>query len=366
MPMTVWRPRQQRCRTHAPTDREGVVPSNIAGGIRLSMRAAGRRSSDGCRSVRAARELGRHLVQAERGAEAPPELLASKERDQLGELPREPETQGAVEAAHHGPARRAEDGCEVTHVADLVAQDLVVEEADARGDLRLVGEEFDAAVAERAEEDAAGHLGAPGERPVPAFGRADEELHDHARGERRRPGMDRQAEDRDRVGEDARMIVLLEHDAHEDGIVGVHLPVELAQADPEPLRLVRLGGGEEPEHAVVEPGLGPAAREVFEERLAVDRPPRADRLPCQAVEERLAPGERAAEEVGLPVPRAQKGEIAVRHDALLPRAAPRSTSAVRTRRPRTSPPVTVPPTGAAITPPIGANVMVTTSLPHAG
>jgi len=98
-----------------------------------------------------------------------------------------------------------------------------------------------------------------------------------------------------------RVVVLLEHDAHEDRVVGVHLPVELAQADPEPLRLVRLGGGEQPEHAVVEPGLGPAAREVPEKRLAVDCPPRADRLPCQAVEERLAPGERVAEEVGLPV-----------------------------------------------------------------
>src|SRR5438876_7248652 len=326
----------------------------------------GETSSDRGRGVGAARELGRHLAQAERRAEAPPELRSPTERDQLRELAREPVAQGAVEAAHHGPARGPEHGRNVAHVADLVTQDLVVEEAETRAHLGLVGEELDAAVTERAEDDAAGHLGAPGERPVPALGGADEELHDHARGERRRPGMDPQAEDRDRVGEDARMVVLLEHDAHEDGIVGVHLPVELAQADPEPLRLVRLGGGEEPEHAVVEPGLGPAAREVPEERLAVDRPPRADRLPCQAVEERLAPGERAAEEVGLHVPRAQKGEIAVRHDALLPRAAPRSTSAVRTRRPRTSPPVTVPPTGAAITPPIGANVMVTTSLPHAG
>ena len=92
-------------------------------------------------------------------------------------------------------------------MADLVAQDLVVEEADARGDLGLVGEELDAAIAERAEDDAAGHLGAPGERPVPALGGADEELHDHARGERRRPDPDRQAEDRDRIGEDARVVV---------------------------------------------------------------------------------------------------------------------------------------------------------------
>src|SRR5438128_5003753 len=322
----------------------------------------GETPSDRGRGVGAARELGRHLAQAERRAEAPPELRSPAERNQLRELAREPVAQGAVEAAHHGPARGPEHGRDVAHVADLVAQDLVVEEADARGDLRLVGEELDAAVTERAEDDAAGHLGAPGERPVPALGRADEELHDHARGERRRPGVDRQAEDRDRVGEDARIVVLLEHDVHDDRVVGVHPPVELAQADPEPLRLVRLGGGEQPQHAVVEPGLGPAAREVAEKGLAVDRPPRADRLPCQAVEERLAPGERVAEEVGLPVPRAQKGEVAVRHDALLPRAAPRSTSAVRTRRPRTSPPVTVPPAGAAITPPIGANVMVTTLL----
>src|SRR5437667_11894340 len=163
--------RARRARAETPAS---APTSAIAGGIRLSMRAAAGRPSDRGRSVRAARELGRHLVQAERGAEAPPELLASEERDQLGELPREPQTQGAVEAAHHGPARRAEDGCEVAHVADLVAQDLVVEEAEARGDLGLVGEQLDAAVAEQVEDDAAGHLGRAGERPVPALGRADQ------------------------------------------------------------------------------------------------------------------------------------------------------------------------------------------------
>src|SRR2546422_10846397 len=127
-------------------------------------------SSDRGRGVGAAGELGRHLAEAERRAEAPPELRSPAERDQLRELAREPVAQGAVEAAHHGPARGPEHGRDVAHVADLVAQDLVIEEADARGDPGLVGEELDAAVTERAEDDASGPLGAPGERPVPPPG----------------------------------------------------------------------------------------------------------------------------------------------------------------------------------------------------
>src|SRR5439155_9310103 len=67
-------------------------------------------SSDRGRGVGAARKLGRHLAQAKRRLEAPPELRAPEERGQLRELPREPPPQGAVEAAHHGPARRPEPG----------------------------------------------------------------------------------------------------------------------------------------------------------------------------------------------------------------------------------------------------------------
>src|SRR5438552_15426694 len=76
--------------------------------------------SDRGRGVGAAGKLGRHLAQAKRRPEAPPELRAAEERDQLRELPREPVPQGAVEAAHHGPARRPEHGREVAHVADPV------------------------------------------------------------------------------------------------------------------------------------------------------------------------------------------------------------------------------------------------------
>src|SRR5205823_13947553 len=148
------------CASRSTTSRRAkTAPSNIAGASAFRCAPAVGRSSNRGRSVRATRQLGRQLVQTERGAEAPPELLASEERDQLGELPREPETHGTVEATHHRPARRPEHGREVAHVADLVAQDLVVEEADARGDLGLVGEQLDAAVAEQAEDDAAGHLG---------------------------------------------------------------------------------------------------------------------------------------------------------------------------------------------------------------
>src|SRR5205814_9929021 len=110
--------------------------------------------SDRGRGVGSARKLGRDLAQAERRPEAPPELRAPEERDQLRELPREPPPQGAVEAAHHGPARRPEHGREVAHVADLVTQDLVVEEAEARGDPGPVGEELDAAGTERPDADA--------------------------------------------------------------------------------------------------------------------------------------------------------------------------------------------------------------------
>ena len=53
-----------------------------------------------------------------------------------------------VEPAHDGAPRRTEERSHVCDVADLVAQDLVVEKADARGDRGLVGEQRDPAVPE--------------------------------------------------------------------------------------------------------------------------------------------------------------------------------------------------------------------------
>jgi hypothetical protein len=70
--------------------------------------------------------------------------------------------------------------------------------------------------------------------------------------------------------------------------------VELRQSHREALRLVGLRRGEEPEDAVVEPGLGARPIDVSEVRLAVDGGRRADGVPLELGEEPLPPGERAA------------------------------------------------------------------------
>jgi len=112
------------------------------------------------------------------------------------------------------------------------------------------------------------------------------------------------------VGEDARVVVLLEADVHPDGVVERHLAVELGEPDAEPLRLVHLGGREEPEHVCVEPWLRPSAREIPQERLAVKAAAGLDRLVREPLVERLAAREGVPENVRLAVARDQKGEVA--------------------------------------------------------
>jgi len=144
-------------------------------------------------------------------------------------------------------------------VADLVREDLLVEETNATGDGGLVGEQRDAPVAQHAEDDTARHLGGTGERLAPALGDTDE-YPDHATSQHgRRMHPEGQAEDADDIGEEARVVVLLQPDAQLERVVRIRQAVQLAEPDAEALGLVRPGGREQPEHALVQAALGPPA-----------------------------------------------------------------------------------------------------------
>src|SRR5439155_26197244 len=104
------------------------------------------------RGIGTAGQLGGHLVHTELGPEAPRDLVAAEDGHQLWHLIGEPEPEHTVEPAHEGAPRRTEERGHVSDVADLVAQDLVVEKADARGDRGLVREQRDPAVPEGTED----------------------------------------------------------------------------------------------------------------------------------------------------------------------------------------------------------------------
>src|SRR5262249_4560967 len=119
--------------------------------------------------------------------------------------------------------------------------------------------------------------------------------------------------------------------------------VQLAEPDTEALRLVRPGGREQPEHALVEATLGAPAREVASEGGAVEPQARAQRAAGGLIEERFATGQSVPDEVGMPAPSDQEREISVRcrhvcHDVL--RSPPsRIARVVTTRRPNTRTPI---------------------------
>src|SRR5437870_5339704 len=154
--------------------KKGVSGSEVAGG-------------EGARG-----KLRDHVAQPERLPEPPSELGTAEQLDDLRHLRREMERAEPVEASHQRAPRRPEPRGDEAHVAELVGEDLVVEEPDASGDGWLGGEELDAPVAEGAEESATDHLPEACERQERVLGRRDKHLDERAGEEPRRPSMNRQ------------------------------------------------------------------------------------------------------------------------------------------------------------------------------
>src|SRR5437667_1606366 len=277
-------------------------------------------------------DLRDHVVQSERLAEPPSELGAAEQQDDLGHLRCETQRAEPVEASHQHAPRRAEPLGDEAHVAELVGEDLVVEELDASGDGWLGGEELAAPVAEGAEESATDHLPEACERQERVLGRRDKHLDERAGEEPRRPSMNRQAEDRNHVAQDARVVRLLEVHVETHGVaVGADTAVELREAHAEPFGLIRLGRGEEPQLPLGEPRLGTRAGEVAQVGRPVEADAGAHRRARQPGEDLLAPGEAMALEVGFAVAVNQERPVPLHHGRLR-RSTSTITSAVSASR----------------------------------
>ena len=136
-----------------------------------------------------------------------------------------------------------------------------------------------------------------------SFGHENRQLDELAHYEGRRNHLEGQAEDVQYVGEQAGVIVLLEFHIHPFGrhVVAAVVTVGLPQADPEPLCLVPLGGGQQKQHRAVDTWLGAATAQVPRERKAVDIAGRADGVRFQPCEELLSACEPSIEKVGVAV-----------------------------------------------------------------
>jgi hypothetical protein len=143
--------------------------------------------------------------------------------------------------------------------------------------------------------------------------RDGEQPSDHdARADRRRAERDRQSEDVDHVGEDARVIGLLELDVdlQRGALLRGHPAVELREADREALGLVRLRRGQHPEHPLVETRPRTRPDDVPQVDLPVDAMSRAHRMCRQRGEEVISPREAVTREVRLAVARGEERLVA--------------------------------------------------------
>src|SRR5581483_11121655 len=166
----------------------------------------------------------------------------------------------------------------------------------------------------------------------------DQPVDQRPREERRRERVHRKPEHRHDVGEDARVVGLLELHVQRDRIArGRDASVELGEADAEPLALVRLRGGGEPGRALVEPARRPVTGEVPEIGVPVDRDARPDRHARERLEERFAPRQHVPREIRLAVARGEELEIAAGAVAA-PHRAHRITVRRRGARPRRAEP----------------------------
>src|SRR5262245_1342317 len=238
-------------------------------------------------------------------------------------------------------------------MAELVTQDLIEESVNALGDERLVGTELETTVAENPEQHAADHLSRADDRELPALRRSHHQMGDPARDRVWWPVRHRQPEDRHDVGEDARVVDLLQARVKPDRLaLGGDAAVDLAEADPEALRLVGARRREEPEGSRIEPRLEPASIEVAEVGGSVDPCRRAHGRRVERVEECLPAREGSPAEVRCPVTLEEEPQIAVVmrvHPVTPPdgrRDGPRPARAPQRPRPRTRPRTTAPRTPA--------------------
>jgi len=133
------------------------------------------------------------------------------------------------------------------------------------------------------------------------------------------------------------VVRLLEVHVEAQGIaVGADATVELRKSHAEPLGLVRLRGGEKPEHRRVQAGFRARAGYVAQVGRPVHASAGAHRLARQPCEELVAPGEAVAVEVGLTVAgedERQEG-VTVRHGRLRRSTTPISSASARAGRSR--------------------------------
>ena len=171
----------------------------------------------------------------------------------------------AIQPQHQAAAGRAQLRGAIADVADLVAEDLVVEQPDAvprRRARRRTGRRRGRAAARNSTQPAISANPTAGS--THCGGASTNALDQRAGERRRRHGVHRQIEQRHHVGEDARVVELLQVQmhAHRVFVRGRHASVHLRQSDAEALRLVRLRRGEQPQHARIETRLEAAARRL--------------------------------------------------------------------------------------------------------
>src|SRR5262245_23568195 len=104
-------------------------------------------------------------------------------------------------------------------MTDLIRENLVIEHANAFGDGGLVAEELASDVTHRAKKHTSNHFRRAGERQRPLGRREDQTFDEQTKKQLWRTRMHLQTEDRDDLGEQARVVGLLQMDVKKNAVI---------------------------------------------------------------------------------------------------------------------------------------------------